>query len=45
MILMYWFKTFEGAIKYLSFVKKCNGKGNNRTKFAYINKTIAILMS
>ena len=35
-------KLYEGAIKYLSFVKNSMQDGNIELKFTYINKTIAI---
>mgnify|MGYP001217549083 CR=1 FL=1 len=35
-------KLYEGAIKYLSFVKNAIEEGNVEQKFTYINKTIAI---
>ena len=42
MILVLVLKLYEGAIKYLSFVKNSMQDGNIELKFTYINKTIAI---
>ena len=38
-------KLYEGIIKYLSFVKSAMQDGEIESKFTYINKSIAILMS
>ena len=35
-------KLYEGALKFLSFVKDAIEKGDIEAKFTYINKTIAI---